>query len=139
MKRKSTLHGDVAATPEKATYLLQVARDELKAVKSDTNPRDRARLRQAANKAWMALSTGADSYLLKTEKRTVKNKSDVIRVYKQLGSEAAGNANIVYDNLHIDCGYEDRPTCTRDSVKVGFRLAGQALGILSRRMTRRRR
>lgn len=138
MRHRTALRGDAAATPDKAEFLLRVAREEVAAIKGDS-PRDRAKLRQAANKGWIALTTGADSYMLKTEGRTVKNSADVFRVYKQLGSEAVGNAQLAYDGLHIACGYEDRPaSCTRDSVKAGFRLAGTALSLLARRMSKKR-
>ena len=129
------LHGDVKASVEKAESLLAFARKELDDVKTDTVAKDRARLRQAANKAWIALSAGADAYLCATKGRTAKSRRDTINVYKALGSEAAGNAGTVYGNMHIHCGYADDTTaCTRATAEVGFRLAGQAISILKRHL-----
>lgn len=134
MSKRHTLAGDSAATFEKANFLLDTARREVANLRGDTSPSDRAKLRQAANKGWIALATGADAYLLTTAKTTTKGRKTALGVYKQLGAEIAAQATTAYDHLHVSCGYEDRDSCTRDSVKLNFRLAGQALAALERSM-----
>lgn len=139
---RASFRGDTEATVEKAAGMLAVARAELREVKKlkdQTTPTARARLREAANKAWLALSTGADAYLCATQGEAAKRTKQVIGVYKHLGSEAAGQANLVYNDLHINCGYEDRPTCTVDYVGIGFRHAGEALATLSKRLAAARK
>lgn len=135
-KMQARLHGDPAATPAKADALLRLARAEVAQIKGN-GAVDRMKLRQAANKGWLALSTGADAYLCATEGRTVKNRSDVLKVYKKVSQEVAGHAALSYDTLHIGCGYEDRPSCDRLTIQAGFRLAGQALAALSRKMPKK--
>lgn len=135
--RPRGLGGDPTASPAKAEALLALARSELREIKSDSAPQARMRLRQTANKGWLALSTAADAYLCATKGHTAKNSNDVFKVFGSLGAETDGEVRTVYNSLHIACHYEDRMSCNRDAVKAGFRLAGQAISKLARKMPKK--
>ena len=136
-KRRSKFSGDKRATVAKAKELLKFAREELNQLpqKGDLSPRQQARLRQAADKTWSAVTTAADAFLLKTTGKTAKSKTQVADVYS--GKDAAKFAH-VYSSLHIACAYEDDPTiCTVPRVKEQFREAGQIIHSVALKLSKK--
>jgi hypothetical protein len=140
-KRRATFSGgDHRATLGKAYGLLAVGRQELKALpyRDDLTSAQRARLRQAADKSWKALSAGADAYFCAVHGTPTKGNKQTLGVFKSLGSQAAGEAGSVFGFMHIACGYQDSPACSRATVEKGYRDAAQALRALDRRLAQLR-
>jgi hypothetical protein len=127
VRRVRRFSGDREASIQKAKELLTFAREEVAALRGDKTPRDRAKLRGAAEGGWVAISTAADAFLKKREGATAQSKADVFRAMGAAGAprEALNNA---YAKLHIACHYnDDKYVCNIPAVRAGLREAGQVV------------
>lgn len=140
---KRSLGGDPAATIPKAKEILDVASKELKAFAPEykiDNTRDRAKMRQIAEKTWMSVVTAADADRMRRGLPPSKNPGDVMSAFKAAGSRAKEAASAVFEGMHISCHYDDQSvSCTADRVQLGVRQAAKAIGELSKTPHRKRR
>ncbi len=141
MKRRR-FGGDANATFGKARFLLAEAREEVTKLKGDDeSPKARAKLRQAAEKGWFAMTAAADAYLSKRGRPIATSTREVFSAYGEGGSKVARTElSHTYSHLHIACGYnDDKSACRIPSVKASFSKAGRMIHELSVNGGRRRR
>lgn len=132
------LTGDTSATFGKARGLLKLARQEWREA-TRTRPEDRAKLRQAAEKGWLAISTVADAAARCLPKGqqgtgpegTPARTGEAIRILRATGGKKAEQKTAaVHGTLHLACFYSDASTCTPDAVAAQFKEVGEVIRLV---------